>query len=94
MKTYVKKNSYTSKQMTSFLFEQMKKLDNKEIKPEDAMAQAKLASQINLINELEIKRSLIKLQFARFVNSEIETIDSTQNKIENKKIERNSYRKI
>jgi hypothetical protein len=72
----------------------MKKLDNKEIKPEDAMAQAKLASQINLINELEIKRSLIKLQFARFVNSEIETIDSTQNKIENKKIERNSYRKI
>lgn len=51
-----------TKSAAAFLFRQMEKLDKGEIDASNAMAQAKLASQIcNLLN-YELKRTLIQIK--------------------------------
>lgn len=51
-----------TKSMLSFIFNQMERLDKKEIDANEACAQAKLASQAcNLLN-YELKRTIVQLR--------------------------------
>lgn len=54
-----------TKSLLAFVFGQMEKLDNDEISPNKAMAQAKLASQCTQILNYELKRTVVQLQLER-----------------------------
>ena len=51
-----------TKSLLSFIFRQMEKLDSGEIDPNQACAQAKLASQANNLLDYELKRTLIQMK--------------------------------
>ena len=51
-----------TKDMLNFLFDQMIKLDEKDITVEQAAAQAKLASQANNLLNYELQRSIVQLK--------------------------------
>ena len=51
-----------SKSLLVFIFNQMDKLDNKEISNEQACAQAKLASQASNLLNYELKRTIVQLR--------------------------------
>ena len=51
-----------SKSLLAFIFNQMEKLDNKEISNEQACAQAKLASQASNLLNYELKRTIVQLR--------------------------------
>lgn len=54
-----------NKSLVAFLFGQMEKLDNEQIKPEQALAQAKLAQQINSQMRYEIERAKIAMEITK-----------------------------
>lgn len=68
-----------TKSLLAFLFAQMENLNNKVITPNEAMAQAKLASQAcNLLN-YELKRSIVEMkleQMGHDVQSKLRDIES------------------
>ena len=51
-----------SKSLLSFIFTQMDRLDKGEITNEQAIAQAKLASQAHNLLNYELKRSIVELK--------------------------------
>jgi len=51
-----------SKSLLAFIFNQMKKLQDGEITPAEACAQAKLAGQANKLYENELKRTAIQIK--------------------------------
>ena len=51
-----------TKSMAAFLFAQMDKLAKKEIDTNTAVAQAKLASQINNLLNYELKRTIVQIK--------------------------------
>lgn len=51
-----------TKSLLAFLFAQMGKLDRKEITPNEAVAQAKLASQANNVLDYELKRTVVQMK--------------------------------
>lgn len=53
-----------NKSMIAFLFDQMDKLDKKEIDNQTAREQANLAKQVNNSMKYEIERAKIKMQIA------------------------------
>lgn len=54
-----------NKSLVAFLFAQMEKLSNGEIKREDAIAQAKLAQQVNSQMRYEIERVKIMMEVTK-----------------------------
>lgn len=54
--------AYNAKALVSFLFGQMEALANKEISPQEACAQSKLAAQINKTVENELRATMIQMQ--------------------------------
>jgi hypothetical protein len=64
-----------SKSLLAFLFNQMEKLDNKEIDVDTANSQAKLAQQANNIIRTEHERTRVKMELEKHnkeYNSNIE----------------------
>lgn len=54
-----------SKSLLAFVFDQMEKLDNKEIDTAQAGAQSKLIQQANNIIKNEVDRTRVKIQLER-----------------------------
>lgn len=54
-----------NKSLVAFLFGQMEKLDNGEIKPEQAMVQAKIAQQINSQMRYELERAKVIMELTK-----------------------------
>lgn len=54
-----------NKSLTAFLFNQMEKLNNKEIEKEDALAQVALAKQINSQMRYELERARVVMQLSQ-----------------------------
>ena len=54
-----------SKSLLAFVFDQMEKLDNKEIDAAQAGAQSKLIQQANNIIKNEVDRTRVKIQLER-----------------------------
>lgn len=51
-----------TKSLAAFLFNEMERLKAKETTPQEAIAQAKLASQLNNLLDYELKRTVIQLK--------------------------------
>lgn len=51
-----------TKSLAAFLFCEMERLKNKETTPQEAMAQAKLASQLNNLLDYELKRTVVQMK--------------------------------
>ena len=51
-----------TKSLAAFIFNEMQRLKEKEINPTEAMAQAKLASQLNNLLDYELKRTAIQIK--------------------------------
>lgn len=65
METIVKKVSASpvnTKSLLAFIFNQMERLNTKEITPNEAIAQAKLASQASNLLNYELKRTIVQLR--------------------------------
>ena len=54
-----------NKSLVAFLFDQMEKLNNKEIEKEDALAQVAIAKQINSHMRYELERSKTLMQLTQ-----------------------------
>lgn len=63
METIVKMGApVNTKSLAAFLFNEMERLKEKEVTPQEAMAQAKLASQINNLLDYELKRTIVQMR--------------------------------
>ena len=51
-----------TKNLAAFLFNEMQRLKDKETTPQEAAAQAKLASQINNLLDYELKRTVVQMK--------------------------------
>lgn len=51
-----------TKSLAAFIFNEMQRLKEKEINPTEAMAQAKLANQLNNLLDYELKRTAIQIK--------------------------------
>ena len=51
-----------TKSLAAFLFNEMERLKANETTPQEAIAQAKLASQLNNLLDYELKRTVIQLK--------------------------------
>ena len=51
-----------TKSLAAFLFNEMQRLKDKETTPQEAIAQAKLASQVNNILDYELKRTIVQMK--------------------------------
>ncbi len=54
-----------NKSLTAFLFDQMERLNTKEITKEDAMAQVAIAKQINSQMRYELERARVIMQLSQ-----------------------------
>lgn len=75
-----------NKSMLAFLFDQMEKLNAKEISVEEAKAQANLAKQANNSLRYEIERSAILIKI-----DEHNSLNTTKNKIELREVESKNF---
>lgn len=64
-----------SKSLLHFIFDQMSKLDKKEITIEDAKAQANLAKQANNILKYELDRANTLIKLKTFNNENNESLE-------------------
>lgn len=67
----MEKQQVNTKNLLTFIYGQMDKLDRKEIDPNTACAQAKLASQASNILNYELKRTIVQLKL-REINQAVE----------------------
>ncbi len=51
-----------TKSLAAFLFNEMVRLKDKETTPQEAIAQAKLASQLNNLLDYELKRTIVQMK--------------------------------
>ena len=51
-----------TKSLAAFIFNEMERLKSKETTPQEAIAQAKLASQLNNLLDYELKRTVVQLK--------------------------------
>lgn len=51
-----------TKSLAAFLFNEMERLKAKEITPQEAIAQSKLASQLNNLLDYELKRTVVQMK--------------------------------
>ena len=51
-----------TKSLAAFLFNEMERLKSKETTPAEALAQAKLASQLNNLLDYELKRTIVQMK--------------------------------
>lgn len=58
-----------TKSLAAFLFNEMERLKEKETTPQEAMAQAKLASQINNLLDYELKRTTVQIKLREICQS-------------------------
>jgi len=70
-----------TKSLLAFIFGQMEKLNAKEITANEAMAQAKLASQASNVLNYELKRTIVQMRMQQ-VGASIEASDITLRNIE------------
>lgn len=75
-----------TKSLLAFIFNQMGKLDRGEISANNAVAQAKLASQATQLLNYELKRTVVQLQLER-TGHEIEGKQPRIREIESKKFD-------
>ena len=69
-----------TKSLLAFVFKQMERLDNGDISPEAASAQAKLASQAcNLLN-YELKRTIVQIRLQDIGNNVTPTLRAIESK--------------
>ena len=60
-----------TKSLAAFLFNEMWRLKEKETTPQEAIAQAKLASQVNNLLDYELKRTIVQMKLKEVgVNTE------------------------
>lgn len=74
-----------TKSLAAFLFNEMERLKSKETTPQEAMAQAKLASQINNILDYELKRTVVQMklkEMGQAVTPKLREIESKPFEIE------------
>lgn len=68
-----------TKSLAAFLFNEMERLKEKETTPQEAMAQAKLASQINNLLDYELKRTTVQIklrEIGQSVDPKLRNIES------------------
>ena len=58
-----------TKSLAAFLFREMERLKNKETTPQEAIAQAKLASQVNNLLDYELKRTIVQIKMKEMGSS-------------------------
>jgi len=75
-----------NKSMLAFLFDQMEKLNAKEISVEEAKAQANLAKQANNSLRYELERSAILIKI-----DEYNSLNTTKTKIELREVESKNF---
>lgn len=72
-----------TKSLLAFIFNQMRKLDNKEITAQDACAMAKLTQQANNTLDYELKRTVVQIKLAEMYGN-VESIKPKLREIESK----------
>lgn len=72
-----------TKSLLAFIFNQMERLNAGEITANEAMAQAKLASQASNVLNYELKRTIVQMRMQQ-IGAGIETSDITLRNIESK----------
>lgn len=75
-----------NKSMLAFLFDQMEKLNAKEISVDEAKAQANLAKQANNSLRYEIERSAILIKI-----DEHNSLNTTKTKVELREVESKNF---
>tara|TARA_R110000868_G_scaffold44082_1_gene147629 strand:- start:149 stop:394 length:246 start_codon:yes stop_codon:yes gene_type:complete len=75
-----------NKSMLAFIFDQMEKLDKKEISVEDAKAQANLAKQANNALRYEIDRSALLMKLDQH-----NALNTTKTKVELREAESKNF---
>lgn len=87
-KTTQSSTPVNTKSLLAFIFGQMGKLDRGEISANNALAQAKLASQATQVLNYELKRTVVQMQLER-MGHEIEGKEPRIREIESKKFDEN-----
>lgn len=72
-----------TKSLLAFIFNQMERLNAGEITANEAMAQAKLASQASNVLNYELKRTIVQMRMQQ-IGAGIEASDITLRNIESK----------
>lgn len=70
-----------TKSLAAFLFNEMERLKSKETTPQEAIAQAKLASQLNNVLDYELKRTIVQMklkEIGQAVSPKLREIESKQ----------------
>lgn len=84
--SYQSSTPVNTKSLLAFIFGQMGKLDRGEISANNAIAQAKLASQATQLLNYELKRTVVQMQLERTGHS-IEGKEPRLREIESKKFD-------
>lgn len=79
-----------TKSLLAFIFGQMQKLDAKEITPNEAMAQAKLASQASNVLNYELKRTIVQMRMQQ-IGAGIDVADIALREIESKPLTEENF---
>lgn len=68
-----------TKSLAAFLFNEMERLKQRETTPEEAVAQAALASQLNKLLDYELKRTIVQVrltEIGQHIEPKIREIES------------------
>lgn len=82
-----------TKSLLAFIFTEMERLANKETTPQEAMAQAKLASQASNLLNYELKRTIVQMRMQQ-IGAGIEAQEITLREIESKPFNEDNFPKL
>lgn len=82
-----------TKSLLAFIFNEMEKLSNKETTPQEAMAQAKLASQASNLLNYELKRTIVQIRLNE-IGTGLQAQDIVLREIESKPLNDENFPKL